>query len=593
MRYLILLFLILTPSIIAHGEYLNVEHSFNSPLPGWNVYRVMLFNDTLVLENTLSEEDVGYCNKCPADAAIYNVSVVVNPGPFRLVYKNYSCPFSLGPKEKVYLEHMFYVPGPVGDSSAPLGNYTVKYSIKYWVWEWRKNNVTKNPKTIKIQWTEEHDIGNNTTLNYVYIVEATFYSPQYRGDSFSVMVTGSWNSSATSITVKVSYAGRAKSITIRKSERRFVTFTASVSGSITVEVGSHRGSKTLSVVPKYVKVRVHYVQELVVPVNVAPRNITYILTSATVEDKWLRVQVGLPPWPQWRIGNYTLLNVSIGQYMAENITVKIVTENLMVNGSKLLYYNYGPSIPLRHEFKPLYNNETITLVGEVSWDLLAIYGNIEVNVYVKDDVHGEQVFTSKIPLYCNCSWLVIKVVDDLGSPLQGVEVLVNNARFLTGPSGTVYYLNRPPGRCLNISLSYSRYRLYLAKICPVTILNKTVVIDTHKPAIEYKWNPWNRFLTVNVSDRTRIKTITITYGNRTISYAPMVSNYTIGVWIPNDYNGTITITAMDTYNNTNTVIVEVESTEEFRLGFRESILLAVLTGTLAFMVYMAKRMRLL
>ncbi len=56
--------------------------------------------------------------------------------------------------------------------------------------------------------------------------------------------------------------------------------------------------------------------------------------------------------------------------------------------------------------------------------------------------------------------------------------------------------------------------MHLANLCPVTVLNKTVVIDTHEPVIGYKWNPWNRFLTVTVSDRTMIKTVTIAYGGR-------------------------------------------------------------------------------
>jgi len=593
MRCFILLLIVLA-SIIAQGEYLEVYDSFSSPLPGGNVYRVMVFNDTLVLENTLSESDVRYCEKCPAEATIYNVSIMVYPGPFKLVYKNYSCPFNLDSKEKVYLEHKFYVPGPLGpDSSAPLGNYSIKYKVGYWVWEWSKNNITKKQKTITIKWAEEQDIGNNTTVKYVYIVKASFYSPQHKGDSFTVEVKGSWNSSAESITVKVSYASKTKSVTIRKGERKSVTFTATTNSSITVKIGSHKGSKTLRVVPKYVKTKVYYTQELTVPLTATPRNITYILTACDIDDKQLRVHVGLPSWPRWVIGNYTLLNVSIGQYLAENITVRIQVENLTVNGSKLLFYHTEPSIPLKHKFKPLYNNESITLTGEIVWDLLAIYGAITIEVKVEDDVHGEQVLTSRIPLYCNCSWLILRVVDDYGKPLQGVEVLVDGARFLTGPSGTIYYFNRPPGRCLNISLSYSKYRLHLTNLCPVTVLEETVVIDTHEPVIEYQWNSWNRFLTVSVSDRTRIKTIAITYDNRTINYAPMMGNYTLGVWIPRKHNGTITITAEDVYNNTNTIIVKVEPAEGFRLGLKESIILTVLAGTLAFLAYMARRMQLI
>jgi len=346
---------------------------------------------------------------------------------------------------------------------------------------------------------------NNTTVKYVYIVKASFYSPQYKGDSFTVTVSGSWNSSVTSITVRVSYAGETKTITIRKDRTKSVTFTATTSSSITVRIGSHKGSKTLKVAPKYIETKVHYTRELKVRVSVVPRNITYILTACDVGNKQLRVHVGLPPWPEWTIGNYTLLNVSIGQYLAENITVRIQVENLTVNGSKLLYYNYGLSIPLKHKFKPLYNNDSILLTEEVAWNLLAVYGLITIEVEVKDNVHGEQLFTSRIPLYCNCSWLVIKVVDDLGNPLQGVEVLVDSARFLTGPSGTIYYFNRPPGKYLNATLGYDKYRLHVEGLCPITILEKTIVIDAHEPVIEYKWNPWNRFLIVIVYMVRRMK----------------------------------------------------------------------------------------
>ncbi len=580
------LILLLVVPILAHGEYLNVyEHSFDSPLPGRNVYRVMVFNNTIALENTLSEEDVDYCEKCPADTTIYNVSVVVDSGPFKLVYKNYSCPFSLGPKEKVYLMHEFYVPGPVGpDSSAPLGNYTVKYSIRYWVWEWRRNNVTRTPTTILLQLPG----ANNTTYN----LTATFYNPVYYNDNFTVKL--SFNAPKTVVVnARLEYLDQKAAISISGGERRSVEFRAKANTTLKLTVSSYTSYANVVVLPKYVKTKVYYAQELIVPVSVVPRNISYILTSATVEDKWLRVQVGLPPWPRWTIGNYTLLNVSIGQYLAENITVRIQVENLTVNGSKLLFYHTEPSISLKHEFHPLYNNESITLTGEVVWDLLAIHGAIMVEVEAEDDVHGKQVFTSKIPLYCNCSWLVLRVVDDYGEPLQGVEVLVNNARFLTGPSGTIYYLNRPPGRCLNATLGYGKYRLHVEDLCPVTILERTVIIDTHSPEITYKWNPWNRFLTVSVSDRTRIRTVTIAYGSRVVNYTPMTGNYTIGIWIPKDYNGTVTVTAEDIYNNTNTIVVKVGSTEEFRLGLKESIILTVLAGTLAFLAHMARRMKLI
>ena len=73
-------------------------------MPGGNVYHVMVFNDTVVLENTLSESDVKYCNNYPAGAITYNVSIVVDPGPFKLIYRNCTCPFNLSSEERVYLK---------------------------------------------------------------------------------------------------------------------------------------------------------------------------------------------------------------------------------------------------------------------------------------------------------------------------------------------------------------------------------------------------------------------------------------------------------------------------------------------------------
>ncbi len=45
------------------------------------------------------------------------------------------------------------------------------------------------------------------------------------------------------------------------------------------------------------------------------------------------------------------------------------------------------------------------------------------------------------------------------------------------------------------------------------------ITNTKKEArtIEYKWNPGNRFLTVSVSNRTRIKDRTVAYGSRVVN----------------------------------------------------------------------------